>query len=70
MTNRDFEDIKEAAKIIRGKYPELREGQSFFNVLNRSEPDIAKEIKGTSLDMFDNDDNIEVFKKHYVGTNS
>ena len=33
-------------------YPELRSGQSYFNVLYDMNPELANEIRGTNIDPF------------------
>lgn len=45
------------------KHPELRLGQTYFNVLHTIAPDLANEIRGTELDPFykERDDGIQEF---------
>ncbi len=43
------------------KYPEWREGQTWFNVLYEQHPEIADDIRGTILDPFYNDENLPRF---------
>lgn len=55
-------DIEELIGKTRKKYPYLREGQTFFNILSEACPPLAEEIQGTPLDPFYNDDLIPSVK--------
>lgn len=43
----------------RLEYPDWREGQRFFNLLNEYYNELSEEIRGTEVDPFYNDKNIK-----------
>lgn len=56
--------IEEFYKIYnknRSKFPQQRDGQFIFNLMNDLKPDLANRYRGTSIDPFYNDDNIVPF---------
>ena len=56
-------DFAEAEVIL---WPTLRFGQALFNNLAVYHPEISEVIRGTELDMFHQDKNIENFKEKFV----
>ena len=43
------------------KYPKWRKGQTVFNVMMEIYPDKANSLRGSDIDPFYNDDNIDKF---------
>ena len=62
MTLEDFDKIEQLADEAMKEHPEWRKGQAFFNVLYTLFPDVANEIRGSSVDMFYDSSKINEFK--------
>ncbi len=63
MTLEQYEDMLRVVDSVMELQPEWRRGQTVFNLLVQLYPDDAEVVRGSSLDMFYNDENIEKFKK-------
>lgn len=61
--------LKELTEKVNKRPKEWREGQAYFNYLYEDKPKLADEIRGTNLDPFYQDDNIESFIKFLVFVN-
>ena len=55
---------------MRKKYPELREGQSYFNALHALHSKVASYIVGTDIDPFHTDSNIDNFMVYMIDVNT
>ena len=62
MTAKQYKELLEMVDPVIKMYPEWRRGQAVFNIMVDLYPEDAEEIRGTSLDMFHWDDNIEKYK--------
>lgn len=51
-TNLSYDDYLEAVIINQMRHMNWRLGQTAFNVLSRVRPDIAENVRGSSLDPF------------------
>lgn len=56
--NRPLQDLKNKAKEIHYQ-TDLRYGQAVMNLLNQTHPEIYREVNGTELDCFYNDEKVE-----------
>lgn len=56
-----FEEFVVAAAREWVAYPSYRWGQALFNVLHSMRPELADEIRGTTMDPFHRDDMAPVF---------
>jgi len=52
LTESELKRVVELQINLQEKYPEWREGQSFFNALNLLVPEVANEIRGTEYDPY------------------
>ncbi len=63
MTLEQYEDMLRMVDSVIELQPKWRRGQTVFNLLVQLYPEDAEVIRGSSLDMFYNDENIDEFKK-------
>ena len=47
-----YEEYLEECARVQATYPSWRWGQTLFNVLSESRPDLSKKVHGTELDTF------------------
>ena len=57
---------KLVADVIEYKPDHIKKGQAVFNALSDLYPDTAALIRGTELDMFHRDENIDLFRKTLI----
>jgi hypothetical protein len=63
----NFNNIQEYIDyVVSTKEEYIRLGQHYFNILHECKPDLADEIRGSSIDPFYLDENIESFLL-YIG---
>ena len=62
MTLQEYDALVSDAKEV-AKEKEWRHGQTVFNLMSEQYPEEADRIRGTGLDMFYNDYNIEEYRK-------
>jgi hypothetical protein len=52
LTKAEVNAVLEESRRMRRRFPELRQGQAFYNALSVSHRDISEHIRITSLDPF------------------
>ena len=62
MTLEQYEDMLKVVDSVMELQPEWRRGQTVFNLLVQLYPEDAEIVRGSSLDMFYNNENINKFK--------
>ena len=62
ITKEEYETVLEAAKLARLQYPMWRWGQAVFNTMYELHPDFANELRGTKMDPFYIDENVDKIK--------
>ena len=63
MTLEQYEDMLRMVKSVMELQPTWRRGQTVFNLLVQLYPEEGEVVRGSSLDMFYNDENINKFKE-------
>lgn len=63
MTLEQYEDLLETAEKVNQVETKWRKGQSVFNTMVSLYPEEAELVRGSSLDMFYDDENIKEYKK-------
>lgn len=56
-----FSTFVQTAETVKGRTPDWRMGQTYFNVLSQVRPDLAELVRGTELDPFYQDDRVVGF---------
>lgn len=46
---------------VRGRTPDWRAGQTYYNVLTEARPELAEKVRGSSIDPFYQDERIADF---------
>jgi len=69
MTKEDLEKVKDLQQEYLFLYPKWRYGQAFFNALYELFPNIADSIRGSNIDPFYRDDNVEKCIKYLEDRN-
>ncbi len=64
ITLEEFDTVLDLARVAHRENPDWRWGQAVFNTLHALHRDEANSIRGTSLDMFYDEANIEKYKAH------
>lgn len=60
LTKSEVETVRKFAKRMHIDNPQYRQGQSFFNALYVMHPEVADNIRGSTVDPYYKDDNIEL----------
>lgn len=63
LTKSEVETVKKFARRMQTINPQYRAGQSFFNALYIMHPEIADNIRGSTVDPYYQDDNMELCTK-------
>lgn len=56
-----LQDYLALVNRMKAEHPEWRAGQTYFNVLRDTRPDLSEKIRTTGLDPFHDDRNIVAF---------
>jgi len=59
MKQTKIDEIKKVRDGFLNAYPRWRKGQALFNAIYYVDPEIANKIRGSDIDPFHIDDNIE-----------
>ena len=64
MTKKELRQVEIRAVILQAQNSAWREGQAFFNALYELHPKEANLIRGSSIDMYHNNKNIQAYKQY------
>ena len=65
ITQNELNEFYATVSKTMNKYPQLRKGQTYFNVAYKMWPEETNRIRGTNDDCFYDDSRIENFMKHF-----
>lgn len=71
LSNVEFFDYQKLVREVNKENPNWRIGQTYFNVLYQLYPDLADEIRGSSIDPFhtNNEEKLYDFFKYITKSN-
>lgn len=61
LTEQEREELIERAEAVMREKSYIRKGQALFNELKSLHPTLANTVRGTSIDPYYFDDNIDMF---------